>query len=64
MCLLNIWAAIELAEAGVSSISVGVYGLNSWADNSGDTSSLEISSGSAETGARTLVQLSQKLNGL
>lgn len=57
-------AAVELAESGVSNISVGVDGLNRYFTNPNSVSSLEVSTGSIEKGARELLQFSEKLNGL
>lgn len=57
-------SVVELAESGVSAISVGVDGLNRWADNPNGTASLEGNLGMVERGARGLRVLAEKLDQL
>lgn len=56
--------ATELAESGVSKISVGLIFMNYWADNHSRTSDLQSGVGGAAEGASILLKFSQKLNSL
>jgi len=56
--------ATELAESGVSKISVGLIFMNYWADNHSRTSDLQSGAGGAAEGASILLKFSQKLNSL
>lgn len=56
--------AVEHAENGVSAISVGVDGLNRWAENPNGASSIDASLGSVKKGAVSLQQLSRVLGEL
>lgn len=56
--------ATELAESGISKLSVGLTFMNFWADNRSRTSDLQGGLGEVTQGSNILIQFSQKLNAL
>lgn len=56
--------ATQLAENGVSAISVGLTFMNYWADNPSRTSDLNGGLGNVSQGSSALLQFSQKLSAL